>query len=84
MKNVNSNQSLEDQIIENIKLKIWKKPKVLNQAPGRGGWRMTSRLKLKKREKIFPPDPGSPDTLDYNVKNYTYKVEFQGRGKIFL
>ena len=27
---------------------------------------MASRLKLKKRKKSFPPDPGRPDTLDYN------------------
>ena len=27
---------------------------------------MASRLKLKRRKKSFPPDPGRPDTLDYN------------------
>ena len=27
---------------------------------------MTLRLKLKKRKGRFPPDPGRPDTLNYN------------------
>ena len=27
---------------------------------------MASRLKLKKGKKRTPPDPGRPDTLDYN------------------
>ena len=45
---------------------------------------MASRLKLKKGKKRTPPDPGRPDTLDYNeaAKNPAWANERKWADKI--
>ena len=45
---------------------------------------MDSKLKLKKRKRRFPPDPGRPNTMNYieASKNPTWKNEKRWASKV--